>query len=64
MVAILQLPFSLISLNETNGIVVPTVLFHNYFPPISEQPKQRILACKQNNQLPGVQQSFINIAAV
>ena len=27
------------------------VLFHNYFSSSGEQPEQRILACKQNNQL-------------
>ena len=28
------------------------VLFHNYVSPSGEQPEQRILAYKQNNQLP------------
>ena len=28
------------------------VLFHNYISPSDEQPEQRILAYKQNSQLP------------
>ena len=40
------------------------VMFHNYFFPSGEQPKQRILAYKQNNQLPVVYQYFTNIAAI
>ena len=30
------------------------VLFHNYFSPSGEQPEQRKVAYKENNQLPGV----------
>ena len=40
------------------------VLFHNYFSLIGEQPEQRLLAYKQKNQLPVLQQYFTNIAAI
>ena len=40
------------------------VLFHYSFPPSGEQPEQRKLAYKQNNQLPVIQQYFTNIAAI
>ena len=34
------------------------------FPPSGEWPKQRVLAYKQNNQLPVVKQYVTNIAAI